>query len=65
MTRKTIQQIEDKHALSKHYTIGINAHKIAQSNEDIYEIEDTLNELLPYLIIEPDEWADHDYIDLD
>lgn len=65
MTRKTIQQIEDEQALSRPYTIGINASKIAQSNEDIYEIEDTLNELRPYLTIEPDEWADHNTLDLD
>lgn len=64
MTRKTIQQIEDEHEISRHYEIKVDGDAVLRDNKNVYEALHHLEAIEKYLVIQPDEWADHTYIDI-
>lgn len=60
---RTIQELEDKHNISRHYQIMIDDEHM--SDEDFDEISHALSAIEHDLIIVPSMWADHIMIEID
>lgn len=60
---RTVQELEDKHNLSRHYQIMIDDTEL--TDEAFDEISDALSEIEQHLIITPSMWADHTTIEID
>lgn len=60
---RTIQELEDKNQLSRHFEIAINDENL--SDEDFDEISHALSEIEQHLAIVPSMWADHTTIEID
>ncbi|SKW00429.1 Uncharacterised protein [Mycobacteroides abscessus subsp. massiliense] len=61
---RTVQELEDKSQLSRHYEIKVDGDAVLRDNKNVYEALQHLEAIEKYLVIQPDEWADHTYIDL-
>ncbi|MGX0001477.1 hypothetical protein [Staphylococcus cohnii] len=61
---RTIQELEDKHNLAGHYEIKVDGDAVLRDNKNVYEALQHLEAIEKYLVIQPDEWADHELIDL-
>ncbi|MEJ7218765.1 hypothetical protein [Staphylococcus gallinarum] len=64
MARKTIQQIEDEHEISRHYEIKVDGDAVLRDNKNVYEALQHLEAIEKYLVIQPDEWAEHITIEI-
>ncbi|MFQ3905476.1 hypothetical protein ABLV94_07250 [Staphylococcus sp. Mo2-7] len=64
MASKTIQQIEDEYELSRHYEIKVDGDAVLRDNKNVYEALQHLEAIEKYLVVEPDNWAGHIYIDI-
>lgn len=60
---RTIQELEDKNQLSRHYQIMIDDAEL--SDEAFDEISHALSDIEQHLIIVPSMWADHTTIEID
>lgn len=60
---RTIQELEDKNQLSRHYQIMVDDEHM--SDEDFDEISDALLDIEQHLIIVPNEWANHTMVEID
>lgn len=60
---RTIQELEDKNQLSRHFEIAIDDEHM--SDETFDEISHALSEIEQHLVIVPNEWADHTTIEID
>lgn len=63
MARYTIQELEDKNNISKHFQIMIGANNM--TDEQFDEVSHALSEIEQHLIIVPSMWADHTTIEID
>lgn len=61
---RTVQELEDKHNLARHYEIKVDGDAVLRDNKNVYEALQHLESIEKYLVIQPSEWADHTYIDL-
>lgn len=60
---RTIQELEDKNQLSRHYQIMIDDAEL--SDEAFDEISHALSEIEKHLIITPSMWAKHTMVEVD
>lgn len=61
---RTIQQIEDEHEISRHYEIKVDGDAVIRDNKNVYEALQHFEAIEKYLVIEPNDFADHEHIDL-
>ena len=60
---RTVQELEDKNQLSRHYQIMID--EAGLTDEAFDEIDHALSEIEQHIVIVPNEWADHTTIEID
>jgi len=61
---RTIQELEDKNELSRHYTVKVDGEAALRDNKDVYEVLKYFEAIAEYLVIQPNEWADHEHLDI-
>lgn len=69
MTRLTVQELEDTHAISKHYVLELKQTerlkalqmRLGMSSQDLVALIEVIKE--DYDIV-PDQWAEHNTIDI-
>ncbi|MDW4457582.1 hypothetical protein QI052_07145 [Staphylococcus saprophyticus] len=60
---RTVQELEDKYNISRHFEIAIDDENL--SDEAFDEISHALSEFEQHLVIVPSMWADHTTIEID
>ena len=61
---RTIQQIEDEYEISRHYEIKVDGDAVLRDNKNVYEVLKHFEAIEEYLSIVPNEFADHEHIDI-
>lgn len=61
---RTIQQIEDEYELSRHYEVKVDGDEVLRDSKNVYEALQHLEAIEKYLSIVPNDFADHEHIDI-
>jgi len=62
---RTVQELEDKNELSRHYTVKVDGETVLRDNKNILEVLQNFEAIEEYLVIQPDEWAKHTMVEID
>ncbi|MBF7019638.1 hypothetical protein ISO99_06895 [Staphylococcus sp. 18_1_E_LY] len=65
MKNYTVQELEDSLELSRHYDVKVDGDAILKDNKDILEVIELFEAIEDYLVIKPNDFADHEHIEID